>query len=324
MGALLCVSTSVLRGSAATPFATCRPRGRHDSACRSRPPRPWARPCITGLVWDRRRRRGSPRARWAGVCLHDRVYGGTAAPLQDGIVETCASRRRRSLRPPGRPTRGGRRACRLPRIRPIGNRGRRASGRVRTVSPMSFRIGRRAGAAPPSTCRSSPAACSTRVVTRIYYFADESTRTRPTPCCAPSRSTVVGPSSRNAPTTAITSASDCREMARLSSSTSEPSFDPCAGTVRSRSTAARLPMPRPPAGAHGCRRCSTSKPRWPWPARGSALVPEPAASIAQPAASSSTTSRRSPEERRLTPHASSSSCASSGRWSRLRRTAMCT
>ena len=218
--ALSFVFDIVLRGSAATPFEDPEDRGRMTRLPLT--PSQTVGPFLhIALVWDDGADvvpEGAPGAVW----LRGRVYDGAGAPLPDALVETWQADVDGRFDHPDDPRGAVAAPTGLPRLRPVRDRAgrrvghphgqarRRAGGRRPAAGAAHRRVRLRARAARP---RGHPP---------LLLRRGRRERHRPRAVHRPGAPSWDA-SSRNAPMTAITSTSDCREMARLSSSTSEPS-----------------------------------------------------------------------------------------------------
>ena len=191
----------------------------------------------------------------------------TGELVPDAHDRDLAGRPGRAVRPPGRPARRLRdRAARVPRLRPLPAPTTTARYAILTVKPGPLPDGDGGLQAPHLDVRCSPAACSTG----WSPGSTSPTSRRPTPrtpCCpacrpgAPRDTLVAVPERRRLRPLRHPPAG--RRM-RPSSSRSEPaSSSPYGGLLGAlpgdpRST-------RSSATGPGCRRCSTSRPRWPRP-----------------------------------------------------------
>ena len=95
---------------------------------------------------------------------------GAGEPVPDGLVETWQADADGRFDHPDDPR--GAVARRLPRLRPVPPPTPTARWAIRTVKPGAVPAATAAPRRRTSTCRCSPAACSNRLVTRIY-FPDE-------------------------------------------------------------------------------------------------------------------------------------------------------
>ena len=158
----------------------------------------------------------SPGALW----LRGRVYDGAGAVVPDALVETWQADPHGRFDHPDDP-RGA--VTGPPGFRGFGRCATGPDGdwAIRTVKPGVVPTTGAQSQAPHVDVSVFARGLLDRVVTRLY-FSDETDANEIIPSSAGVPAHRRG-LSRNAPTMAITSTSDCRELARLSSSNSEPS-----------------------------------------------------------------------------------------------------
>ena len=187
------------------------------------------------------------------------VFDGEGPPVADALVEIWqANRAGRYAHPEG--SRGGLPGGGLRRLRPLPDRRRRA------VRVRDRQAGARAGSrgrmqAPHIEVSIFARGLLKRLVTRIY-FPDEARRTRPIRCC-PHRPDPAERAARRGPRTAGAAVRHPSAGRRADRLLCRLAAHPAASSTGSSSRS----HPRRPAIAPGCRRCSTSRRRWPPPRR---------------------------------------------------------